>query len=83
MLLLVLRNSQQTFSIELNPETGEPMIRFSTSAIRRYTIEVRDDLISGSWADLFPLFDGTGSEMSGSVPSDGLQRYYRLRIELP
>ena len=75
-------NVFQTY--QMAPGTGTPTIRFSTSANRYYTVEFRDDLTSGSWADLVvPVFLGTGSEMAVPDPAAGSQRYYRLRIQLP
>jgi hypothetical protein len=76
-------SSRQTFSLELAPGTGEPTVRFSTSASRRYVVEYHDDLTSGIWQDVAPAVSGTGSEMTIPVGTIELRRFYRLRIELP
>ena len=75
--------SFQTFSVEVASGSGDPTVRFRTSANRNYAVEYRDDLTSGTWQDLDPVFSGTGSEMIVPDSAVGPQRYYRLRIELP
>ncbi len=76
-------NSRQTFSFEIDPGTGDPTARFSTSANRFYAVEFRGDLTSGNWDDLGPVFPGTGLETNVTDSAAGDQRFYRLRIELP
>ena len=76
-------NSWQTFSFEIDPSTGEPTARFSTSVNRLYTVRYRANLVDGAWQDLDSSFPGTGSEMTVPDPAAGTQRFYRLRIELP
>ncbi|MCK4564386.1 MAG: fibronectin type III domain-containing protein [Verrucomicrobia bacterium] len=76
-------NSKQTFSVELTPGTGLPTVRFRTSASRRYAVEYRVDLSTGTWLELGPSFSGNGTEMTVPDLAIGPRRYYRLRIELP
>ena len=76
-------NSWQIFSFEIDPGTGEPTTRFSTSSNRRYTVRYRTNLVDGVWQDLGVPFPGTGSEMTVPDPATRGQRFYRLRVELP
>ena len=76
-------NSKQTFLLEIDSNTGNPTTRFNTSVNRRYIVEFRKDLTSGSWTNLGPIFPGTGSEMTRPDPAADPQRFYRLRIKLP
>ncbi|NNC87940.1 MAG: cadherin-like domain-containing protein [Akkermansiaceae bacterium] len=75
--------SRQFLTVEPDPTTGNPRIRFSSSAARRYTVEYSDTATPGSWQDLAPTMMGTGSEMTVIDPSGVPRRFYRLRIELP
>ena len=47
--------SFQTFSIEKDPDPGEPTIYISISFIRFYTIEVCYALTTGSWAGRYRI----------------------------
>jgi hypothetical protein len=76
-------NSWQTFVMKINPGTGDPTARFSTSTSRLYTMRYRTNPVDGVWADLGIPFLGTGTETNIPDPAAGSQRYYRLRIELP
>ncbi len=76
-------NSKQIFSFEIDPGTGDPTARFSTSSNRFYTMRYRTNLVDGVWQNLDSPFPGTGSEMTVPDPAVGDQRFYRLRIELP
>jgi hypothetical protein len=73
--------SKQTFVIECEGTT--PTIRQSSSVNRRYAIDGRESLLTGSWAELIPFFSGTGTEITNSLPDVDAQYYYRLRTEVP
>jgi hypothetical protein len=76
-------DSRQRFHLERAPGAGETTLRFSTSALRRYTVLYRDDLASGAWRELAPPAPGTGAEMRLTDTASAPRRFYQLRIELP
>jgi hypothetical protein len=78
------RNSKQNFTVVPDPGTGEPSVRFHTSANRLYTVETHDNLTTGPWQDLNPTrVPGTGSQMTIGDPASLPHRFYRLRVEVP
>ena len=66
-----------------NAGSGDPAVRFSSSANRNYAVEHRADLTTGTWDDLDPAVPGTGSEMTVEDPAGGPGHNYRLRVEVP
>ncbi len=76
-------SSYLALSIEPAPDTGEPTMRFDTSADRNYTVEYSDDLSAESWQNHGSTFSGSGSEVVLTLPTHSSKRFYRLRVELP
>lgn len=80
----------------ITPALASGMIQFSFTAIRaegtaysgltrRYTLECTTDLLtSPEWVTLSGYIDITGNNqtVTVSLPADGVQRYYRLKVSL-
>lgn len=82
-------DSKQSFTVEAPSVVGEAplvggaVIRFQTTATRRYAVEAQELLASGSWQVFVAPFDGDGTEHVFQDPSLLPRRFYRLRIIAP
>jgi YD repeat-containing protein len=68
------------------PSPEAPMrVSFQSSSNRLYTLTVSPDLTSGSWTNVpnQVRVPGTGAPLSLSDTNVTVQRFYRIRVELP
>jgi hypothetical protein len=60
--------------------TGTFTLTWRAQLGRSYRVQSKDDLGSGSWADIIPDVVATGTQGSATVPAGVGQRLYRLML---
>jgi hypothetical protein len=89
--------SAEEYMADTNPLDGESWFRiesvlvnpvrvvFLTSAARRYTLQVRQDLASGNWSDVEGLVGvgGTGEIITWPLTTGSGRGFFRVLVQLP
>ena len=67
----------------INSNASETVLLANTSSGRVYSIEYRDDLLTGSWTSLVTSVAGGGYKILGSDTNTTPHRFYRLQVGFP
>jgi len=77
------QNAQSAFRAAAGVSaSGDFQVSFNTVAGKQYVVERTDDLGSGQWTQVSPVFNGDGSLKSvNDGPPSATSRFYRVRVQ--